>query len=474
MTDVSGYISRINALSERGDHEAALKIAEEGLKKFPENGSLLIGKGNALHGLGRAEEAVSFFKKGAELLPEDPVSLSNLAGVLYELKRFDEALEACDEAIGRDASYVNARIHRGNVYSETERYADALASYEEAERLSPDNDLILFNKASALTMLGRLAEAAACYERLLEKTPDSTEYLSALAALREREADFDGAAELYLRILNASSSAAVRICLAGCLYAMRVAGNEERALEFLDVWLERVPDDPIARHTLDTFGKEEIGRASAAYVTELFDTFADSFDEVLEGLEYRAPLLIAEAVRKAVLPEGCFESVLDLGCGTGLCGKYLNEKGICARLTGIDLSEAMLEKARERGIYNVLERADIPEYLSGCESEFDLIVSSDVFTYLGDLNGVFSGIFKALKRDGCAIFTVTENVSAPDSYVLGPSGRFAHGEKYVSRKLDENGLFSKAVTRVELRKEMGESVPGLLVICRKTDAAPPV
>lgn len=472
MTGVSDYITRINDFAENGKYAEALDAAEKGLNEYPDNGSLLVGKGNALHGLGRAEEAVSFFEKGAERLSDDAVSLSNLAGVLYELKRFDEALDVCSEAIRRDPSYVNVWIHQGNVYSEKERYADALASYEEAERLSPGNDLILFNKASALTMLGRSAEAAVCYERLLEKTPDSVEYLSALAVLKEGEADFDGAAEAYLKILEHSPTAATRICLAGCLYGMRVAGKEEEALKLLDAWLNCFPDDPIARHTLETFGKKDVGRASAAYVSELFDTFADSFDEVLEGLEYKAPRLIAETVRKTVLPVGCFENVLDLGCGTGLCGKYLNEKGICNRLTGIDLSSGMLEKSRDRGIYDALKRADIPEYLATRENEFDLIVSSDVFTYFGDLSGVFSGMFKALKHGGYAVFTVTENISAPDSYVLGASGRFAHGERYICEKLDENGLLSKAVTRVELRKEMGESVPGLLVICRKTADMP--
>ena len=55
-----------------------------------------------------------------------------------------------------------------------------------------------------------------------------------------------------------------------------------------------------------------------------------------------------------------------------------------------------------------------------------------------------------------------------DGYILGASGRFAHGEKYIVRNLDENGLFTKAVTRVDLRFEMGEPVRGMLVICRKT------
>lgn len=467
-TDVSEYVKRLNSATETGDYDEALSIAEEGLKRYPRDGSLLIGKGNALQGLGRLEEAAGFFKQGSERLPHDAISLSNLAGVLYELKRYDEALDACNEAIRRDSDYVNAYIHRGNVCCETGRYAEALSSYEAAERLSSDDDLILFNKATALTMLERFSQASECYERLLKKFPDNAEYLSALGVLRERESDFDGAAEIYLKLLEKEPSSATRICLAGCLYGMRVAGNEERALELLDEWLDRFPEDEIARHTLETFQDREVKRASAAYVCELFDTFADSFDEVLDVLSYKAPELIADALRNAVLPTGSFENALDLGCGTGLCGKCLNAKNAVRHLTGIDLSSGMLEKARSRGCYDVLERSDILEYLPQHLSEYDLIVSSDVFTYLGDLSAVFKGMYGSLKSGGYGIFTVTENIKDGDGYILGASGRFAHGEKYIVRNLDENGLFTKAVTRVDLRYEMGEPVRGMLVICRKT------
>ena len=42
-------------------------------------------------------------------------------------------------------------------------------------------------------------------------------------------------------------------------------------------------------------------------------------------------------------------SIMDLGCGTGLFGMEI--KQFCEHLEGIDLSEKMLHKAKEKNVY---------------------------------------------------------------------------------------------------------------------------
>ncbi len=87
-----------------------------------------------------------------------------------------------------------------------------------------------------------------------------------------------------------------------------------------------------------------------AYVARLFDDYAWRFDKhLIKNLGYRAPALIADAL-SAVAPGRGFVSALDLGCGTGLMGAPLRER--IDRLAGVDLSAAMIAKARERGLYD--------------------------------------------------------------------------------------------------------------------------
>jgi predicted TPR repeat methyltransferase len=52
--------------------------------------------------------------------------------------------------------------------------------------------------------------------------------------------------------------------------------------------------------------------------------------------------------------------VLDLGCGTGLSGQAL--RPLARRLTGVDLSPAMIDARRTRTVYDVLTVAEITAF----------------------------------------------------------------------------------------------------------------
>ena len=81
-------------------------------------------------------------------------------------------------------------------------------------------------------------------------------------------------------------------------------------------------------------------------LSDLFDRYAPDFDEMLVNtLKYQVPQQIADAVAAARLDADAKPiDILDLGCGTGLCGKLL--KPIANRLCGVDLSTGMIEKAK--------------------------------------------------------------------------------------------------------------------------------
>jgi len=76
------------------------------------------------------------------------------------------------------------------------------------------------------------------------------------------------------------------------------------------------------------------------YVRRLFDQYAGRYDAALtEHLHYRGPALLLEAVTSALARQARpirFESLLDLGCGTGLGGAVFRPFSV--RLVGVDLS----------------------------------------------------------------------------------------------------------------------------------------
>ena len=140
-----------------------------------------------------------------------------------------------------------------------------------------------------------------------------------------------------------------------------------------------------------------------AYVARLFDQYAGRFDTALtEGLRYRAPLLLREAIVSAA-PGRRFARAFDLGCGTGLGGAAVRD--LVGWLGGVDLSPAMLRQAEHKNIYDHLETGDMVTALAHLTARCDLVISADALVYLGELGPVFGAVRGALAPDGLFAFT---------------------------------------------------------------------
>jgi len=113
---------------------------------------------------------------------------------------------------------------------------------------------------------------------------------------------------------------------------------------------------------------------------------------------------------------------VDLGCGTGLAGPGLRVGR--SRLVGVDLSPRMLAKAEERGCYDDLIEADMMTFLEQTSERFDLVFAADALVYLGDLKEFFAAAAYVATPGGILAFNV--ETTALESWVLLPSGRFAH------------------------------------------------
>lgn len=109
------------------------------------------------------------------------------------------------------------------------------------------------------------------------------------------------------------------------------------------------------------------------------------------------------AHRGLVLREGRGRRVLDYGCGEGETALMLAEHG--ARVTGIDISERRIQKAREAGeaLQNVSFHVMNAEQLSFDDGSFDLVCGTSILHHL-DLDRALGEIARTLDPAGKAIF----------------------------------------------------------------------
>lgn len=98
--------------------------------------------------------------------------------------------------------------------------------------------------------------------------------------------------------------------------------------------------------------------------------------------------------------------VLDLGCGMGWFARWAKEHG-AAHVLGLDLSQNMLDKAREMTDSDDItyERADLDQ-LKLVSEDYDLIFSSLAFHYLVNIKELFAEIQQALKPGGKLVFSI--------------------------------------------------------------------
>jgi SAM-dependent methyltransferase len=134
----------------------------------------------------------------------------------------------------------------------------------------------------------------------------------------------------------------------------------------------------IGRSRAKAFLDEAYALESEAEAIAFYDRWAEEYDAQVErGLRYVAPRELAETLSRYHAP--CDVPVLDVGCGTGLTGSCLRELGF-STIDGLDLSTAMLEKAREKGVYRSLMAADLNAPLALDDGAYGAVVCSGTFT----------------------------------------------------------------------------------------------
>jgi len=303
-----------------------------------------------------------------------------------------------------------------------------------------------YRRGLALRDAQKLDAAAASYRRTLEWQPGHARAHNNLGAVHQLQGRHAEALASYGRAVELKPGIPQPYLNLGRLHES--LGNRAAAATTYRLALGSGLDPQTFRHLLDAAEGMTTERAPAAYTRAVFDEFAERFDERLVGeLGYRIPEIFGERLHARHTAPGTRLDILDLGCGTGLCGVHVAD--ITARIVGVDLSSAMLERARSRGIYHELIEGDITSYLASAPAGgFDAALAADVFIYIGDLEDVFAQVARVLRSGGVFAFSIEENMEAAD-YTLRASGRYAQSTAYV-RQLAAQAGFTELETFAQI------------------------
>lgn len=426
----------LGAIEQRsGALVSAVEQFDIAIKTNRRNPLWLLQAGLAHYHLKALDRAEYLYREALRLQPRYPVAHFNLGVLLQRKRNWTGARRAYEAAIAQQPQFAEALVNLANTLVELAEFDSVEACYRRA--LAINSQLANAHHGLGLHYLRRhrQAEAARCFETAVEHDPT---YLDAWLDL----------AECFFR-----------------------EGDSTRAIACVDEVLARDASHEIARFKRAQFVGGKPATMLPQLLERLYAGMANTFDEHLtQRLGYRIPELLVDelqpwlgdfAQRHAQKP-----TVLDLGCGTGLFG--LAVRNFSAALTGVDLSAAMLDKARARGVYDELIENNVLAFLQRDERNFDLIAATDVLIYIGQLESLFALVQARLLPRGMFAFSTESPPELTEDFYLESSGRFAHHNKYIERLAESSGL--TVVKRIDtaIRNEKNVPLSGHVFLLQKT------
>ena len=377
------------------------------------------------HQAGRLQEAELLYQKILSAAPNAGIIHSNLGMIYFDLDKLDKSVDHYQKAAQLQPEDSNILFNLGLTLKKMGRFTEAEASYRQGLAINPDDADFHYNLGTTLQAMDREDEAIRSYQRATEIQPEHGPAHNNLAFLCHKQGRTDQAILSYQRLLEIDHNSTS------------------------------------ARHMLASLTGETTAAAPDSYIRDVFNNYSDNYDNSLVNeLGYETPNLLREMVLTSEHKKR-FKNGLDMGCGTGLSGSAFQD--LTKRLTGLDLSPAMLALAKKKNIYATLVETEIVDYLKTTDKLFDFFLATDVFVYLGDLSPVFRAIGNCCLKHACFAFSTEET---GNGYKLKSSGRYGHALSYIEALAKKFNWIIVQRQTANIRRDKGEWIRGNLFVLR--------
>lgn len=391
-------------------------------------------------------------------------AMYNLALTLYAEQKIALASASLLALIEAFPQYYRAYLLLGKIFLQEKLLTKAMEYFTQLLRLDENNVDHLIGVVNCLLAENYYREALPYTEKIIQLQPNNVETLYNLAVIANRQHNVDQAEHYYQAVLQLDAQHFAALNNLGFIYLQ--TKRYPAAIEKFNLALAIQPNNEAIKYALSMMQNDhQVARAPQEYLQKLFDSYAENFDVHLrEGLNYVVPELLQQQIITHVKPNHGQWNILDLGCGTGLCGEVF--KPWAKHLVGVDVSTKMLEKAAQKGCYDELIVMDNQQYLNqllASDAYFDLILAADVFVYQGDLKDILRACRMKLTPSGILAFSI--ELCEMENYRLQNTGRFAHSLNYIELLAQQLGfnLITKhrAVTR---KQQEGDVVGGIIIM----------
>jgi predicted TPR repeat methyltransferase len=472
-----GVIQSIAAKTQSGDFVGARSECERFLAQInepPRRAPMHFWLGVIERRAGALARSAQQFELALAINRRDPQWLFQAGVTYFQLNDPTRAEPLYREALTIEPRMPLVQYNLGVLLQQKRDWPGARAAFEAALALQPQF-------AEAWTNLGNTLleavpgesgreQAERCYQNALSVNPTLANAHHGIGLLHAQRQNRQAARQSFTAAVTSNPSLLdAWMDLAECEF---LDGNREAAQAAVERVLAQDPDHASAKFKLAQYRGDQPDAAPTQMVERLYAGMAATFDEHLTGrLGYRIPALLMTELRDWLSDfpsthDGRKAHVLDLGCGTGLFG--VEVRPFAERLAGVDLSAAMLQRARDRGLYDQLFESDLLAHLSVTPDRFDLIAATDVFIYQGTLDDLFAQIATHLNEGARFAFSTETPAGMTLDFQLLPTGRYAHAAHYIERLAADNHLALERRIDTTIRAEGGVPLAGHVFILGKS------
>ncbi len=454
-------------LAESGVLELGLMYLKSAAKLKPDSPMIYSNLGHVYLKLGKLDQARDCYLRSLKLNPQDPGILFNLGTVFHLQGKLEQAASYIENSLEIKPDFPSAYILLSNIYREQNHPDLGAACLIKFLEYVPDSIEVLFELGNILAAHQDYANASIYFKRILEIDPGNGSARHAVAALsgettataprQHVEQIFDDLSESFDGHLAQLGYRAPEILkeMIIALAANQIHFDRGTDLD-CGTGLSGMQFRPLAAHLPGPDLSQKM--LDAARAKEIHDELTNAdVCQYLESSQLRKEKIIALAANQIH-----FDRAIDLGCGTGLSG--LQFRPMVKHLTGLDLSQKMLDVARTKEIYDELSKADVCQYLESSQQQYDLFIATDVFVYIGDLSDTFRTISAHARPDACFLFSTEESLE--QDFVLRPTGRYAHSRNYIEKLASTHGFAIASSQSMNLRMEGQQQIKGGLFALR--------
>ena len=448
------------ALAESGKLIDAVPAFEKSAEINPASLQALTNLGKACIILQQPARAVEPLKRARLINPLHKPASIQLVTAYIALQQFAEAEAICDELYA--ASPYDAEIlqHYGIIKKLQNDFLAAIAFFDQALAMQPGAIPVMINKALALQSAGRVDDAISLLQEVTEKAPTMAQawHIMAMAWLAKADLEhvilcFEKAFELDPGNIEAGIQLAKSYrhvgrtteCEAACKKILEVDPDNAEALFFQNAYSKQSNQETLDRIPAEVTRQMYQGKAGKTSLGESFNK------SLTTSLEYKAPDVLNNAVRDNMNLSDTKLDILELGCGSGLCGSKFSD--IANTLIGTDISPDMLEGAKEKNAYTELYEADLIDALSNYDTAVDLVIAMDVLCFFGDLTDIFERCRKALRSNGVFGFSVVKP-KTDAVFELQTYGHFVHSLEHLRLVAERTGFHQLFSEELVLRREL--------------------